>query len=67
VSAAEGNRFAQVVSELTDQVRELGPWPGHGPSQPEGREGSPDLSSLPVLSGERSERQTAPRTAGGGG
>jgi F420-non-reducing hydrogenase iron-sulfur subunit len=28
VSAAEGNRFAQVVTELTDQVRELGPWTG---------------------------------------
>jgi F420-non-reducing hydrogenase iron-sulfur subunit len=28
VSAAEGNRFAQVVAELTDQVRELGPWNG---------------------------------------
>ncbi len=29
VSAAEGNRFARVVAELTDQVRRLGPWPGH--------------------------------------
>jgi coenzyme F420-reducing hydrogenase delta subunit len=28
VSAAEGNRFAQIVSELTDQVRQLGPWTG---------------------------------------
>jgi coenzyme F420-reducing hydrogenase delta subunit len=28
VSAAEGNRFAQVVAQLTDQVRELGPWTG---------------------------------------
>jgi coenzyme F420-reducing hydrogenase delta subunit len=28
VSAAEGNRFARVVAELTDQVRELGPWRG---------------------------------------
>jgi F420-non-reducing hydrogenase iron-sulfur subunit len=28
VSAAEGNRFAQVVAELTDQVRQLGPWTG---------------------------------------
>jgi coenzyme F420-reducing hydrogenase delta subunit len=28
VSAAEGNRFAQVVTELTEQVRELGPWDG---------------------------------------
>jgi F420-non-reducing hydrogenase iron-sulfur subunit len=28
VSAAEGNRFAQVVAELTDQVRSLGPWTG---------------------------------------
>jgi coenzyme F420-reducing hydrogenase delta subunit len=28
VSAAEGNRFAQVVAELTNQVHELGPWSG---------------------------------------
>jgi coenzyme F420-reducing hydrogenase delta subunit len=28
VSAAEGNRFAQVVGELTEQVREIGPWAG---------------------------------------
>jgi coenzyme F420-reducing hydrogenase delta subunit len=28
VSAAEGNRFAQVVTELTEQVRHLGPWTG---------------------------------------
>jgi F420-non-reducing hydrogenase iron-sulfur subunit len=28
VSAAEGNRFAQVVTELTDQVQQLGPWTG---------------------------------------
>jgi F420-non-reducing hydrogenase iron-sulfur subunit len=28
VSAAEGNRFAQVVAELTDTVRQLGPWTG---------------------------------------
>jgi F420-non-reducing hydrogenase iron-sulfur subunit len=26
VSASEGKRFAQVVAELTDQVRQLGPW-----------------------------------------
>jgi coenzyme F420-reducing hydrogenase delta subunit len=26
VSASEGRRFAQVVAELTDQVRQLGPW-----------------------------------------
>jgi F420-non-reducing hydrogenase iron-sulfur subunit len=32
VSAAEGNRFAQVVTELTEQVRELGPWTGFGQS-----------------------------------
>ena len=30
VSAAEGNRFAQVVTELTDEVRTLGPWTGLG-------------------------------------
>jgi coenzyme F420-reducing hydrogenase delta subunit len=29
VSAAEGNRFAQVVAELTDGVRELGRWRGY--------------------------------------
>ena len=28
VSAAEGNRFAQVVTELIDEVRQLGPWTG---------------------------------------
>jgi F420-non-reducing hydrogenase iron-sulfur subunit len=28
VSASEGNRFAQVVAELTEQVRQLGPWAG---------------------------------------
>jgi coenzyme F420-reducing hydrogenase delta subunit len=28
VSAAEGNRFAQVVTELTEQVCALGPWDG---------------------------------------
>ena len=26
VSASEGKRFAQVVAELTDRVRQLGPW-----------------------------------------
>jgi coenzyme F420-reducing hydrogenase delta subunit len=30
VSAAEGQRFAQVVSDLTEEVRRLGPWPGLG-------------------------------------
>ena len=28
VSAAEGNRFAQVVTKLTEQVKQLGPWTG---------------------------------------
>jgi coenzyme F420-reducing hydrogenase delta subunit len=28
VSASEGNRFAQVVADLTDRVRELGPLSG---------------------------------------
>ena len=28
VSAAEGNRFARIVAELTDQVQRLGPWKG---------------------------------------
>jgi coenzyme F420-reducing hydrogenase delta subunit len=28
VSAAEGNRFARIVVELTDQVQRLGPWKG---------------------------------------
>ena len=31
VSAAEGNRFAQVVTELTQQVKQLGPWTGLQP------------------------------------
>lgn len=31
VSAAEGNRFAQVVTELTQQVKKLGPWTGLRP------------------------------------
>lgn len=41
VSAAEGERFAQIVTEMTETVRELGPlnWPeflggGPGPEQP---------------------------------
>ena len=33
VSAAEGARFAQVVRELTDAVRALGPWNGHQAGQ----------------------------------
>ena len=28
VSAAEGKRFAEVTTEFTAQVRELGPWEG---------------------------------------
>lgn len=36
VSASEGNRFAQVVAELTEQVRQLGPFTGHGDGQQEG-------------------------------
>jgi F420-non-reducing hydrogenase iron-sulfur subunit len=35
VSASEGNRFAQVVAELTEQVRQLGPFAGHGAGQQE--------------------------------
>ncbi len=35
VSASEGNRFAQVVAELTEQVRQLGPFTGHGDGQQE--------------------------------
>jgi F420-non-reducing hydrogenase iron-sulfur subunit len=33
ISAAEGDRFAEVVSEMTEQVRALGPlsWPGLAP------------------------------------
>jgi F420-non-reducing hydrogenase iron-sulfur subunit len=27
ISAAEGNRFAQIIDEFTDQVRKLGPSP----------------------------------------
>ncbi len=35
VSASEGNRFAQVVAELTERVRQLGPFAGHGVGQQE--------------------------------
>jgi F420-non-reducing hydrogenase iron-sulfur subunit len=30
ISAAEGARFAQIINEFTDQVRELGPSPFNG-------------------------------------
>jgi coenzyme F420-reducing hydrogenase delta subunit len=40
VSAAEGQRFAQVVIELTEAVQELGPWPGLASSTVPSRHGS---------------------------
>jgi F420-non-reducing hydrogenase iron-sulfur subunit len=30
VSASEGDRFARVVNEMTEQVRQLGPLSGNG-------------------------------------
>jgi F420-non-reducing hydrogenase iron-sulfur subunit len=38
VSAAEGNRFAEVVRALTERVQELGPW--HGRQTAEGMTGA---------------------------
>ncbi len=34
ISAAEGARFAEVINEFTEQVRELGPSPLTGNGQP---------------------------------
>jgi len=30
VSASEGDRFANIVNEMTEQVRQLGPFNGNG-------------------------------------
>ena len=30
VSASEGDRFAKIVNEMTEQVRQLGPFSGNG-------------------------------------
>ncbi len=30
VSASEGDRFASIVNEMTEQVRKLGPFSGNG-------------------------------------
>jgi F420-non-reducing hydrogenase iron-sulfur subunit len=30
VSASEGDRFAHIVNEMTEQVRKLGPFSGNG-------------------------------------
>jgi F420-non-reducing hydrogenase iron-sulfur subunit len=30
VSASEGDRFAKIVNEMTEQVRKLGPFSGNG-------------------------------------
>jgi F420-non-reducing hydrogenase iron-sulfur subunit len=30
VSASEGDRFATIVNEMTEQVRQLGPFSGNG-------------------------------------
>jgi F420-non-reducing hydrogenase iron-sulfur subunit len=32
VSASEGDRFTQIVDEMTEQVRKLGPFNGNGGS-----------------------------------
>jgi F420-non-reducing hydrogenase iron-sulfur subunit len=32
ISASEGDRFAKVVNEMTEQVRRLGPFSGNGGS-----------------------------------
>ena len=33
VSASEGDRFANIVNEMTEQVRKLGPFSGNGGGQ----------------------------------
>jgi coenzyme F420-reducing hydrogenase delta subunit len=33
VSASEGDRFATIVNEMTEQVRQLGPFSGNGGSK----------------------------------
>lgn len=30
ISASEGDRFARIVNEMTEQVRQLGPFSGNG-------------------------------------
>jgi F420-non-reducing hydrogenase iron-sulfur subunit len=30
VSASEGDRFASIVNEMTEQIRQLGPFSGNG-------------------------------------
>ncbi len=30
VSASEGDRFAKIINEMTEQVRKLGPFSGNG-------------------------------------
>ena len=30
ISASEGDRFANIVNEMTEQVRQLGPFSGNG-------------------------------------
>jgi len=32
VSASEGDRFASIVNEMTEQIRQLGPFSGNGGS-----------------------------------
>ena len=34
VSASEGDRFAQVVNEMTEQIRKLGPFNRNGGGEP---------------------------------
>ena len=33
VSASEGDRFANIVNEITEQIRQLGPFNGNGGGQ----------------------------------
>jgi F420-non-reducing hydrogenase iron-sulfur subunit len=49
ISAAEGARFAEVVQEFTDQVRELGvnPLLATVPAEPPATTSNPRLSSCP--------------------
>ena len=47
ISAAEGARFAQIINEFTDQIRQLGPSPfaGNGQSPVSGRRSAAGRSS----------------------
>jgi F420-non-reducing hydrogenase iron-sulfur subunit len=47
ISAAEGARFAEVINEFTDQVRQLGPSPVARSLQPSAVSGQPEPPSAP--------------------